>query len=102
MVKTIALCCRPSTESTFQLEIPQYIIDKAIEPQNDGPLSSVEEKSLLCLLSYIIDNSPGVDWSIRADPLISEVDDDFETDYNRDITKPFIKCSLALPPMPPI
>jgi len=110
-MKTIALCCRPSTESTFQLEIPQNIIDKAVdiskhdrgkvlealydndfkECDSEHGNYDKEEKSVLYLLSYIVENSPGADWCIRAEPLISMVDDDFEADYNRDI-------NLDLPP----
>lgn len=119
MVKSIALCCRPSTGSMFQLEIPQNIIDKAIDiidisEHDDGEVLEAlynndfkecdsehgnyekEEQSVLYLLSYIVKNSPNAgEWAIRAEPLISMVDDDFETDYNRDI-------NLDLPPKPPI
>ena len=59
-------------------------------------LFKLEAQVRLYLLSYIVKNSPNAgEWAIRAEPLISMVDDDFETDYNRDI-------NLALPPKPPI
>ena len=89
MYKAITMCYRPSTDSVFQLEIPEYILEEAVsirlELQDKG--SDCNDAMTSHILKYISRNAPNAgEWDIELDPIfrIVNCDDDWDTSEDRE------------------
>ena len=95
MYKAITMCYRPSTDSVFQLEIPENILEEAISIRQAIDNDSPDDVMTSYLLQYISQHTPNAgEWDIEIEPLfrIVNCDDDLDTmedkdNCNKDIEK---------------
>ena len=94
MHKAITMCYRPSTDSVFQLEIPEDILEEAVSigEDIDGDTDDdINDAMTSHLLKYIARHSPNAgEWEIQLEPVfrIVNCDDDWGTSEDRkDCTK---------------
>ena len=90
MHKAITMCYRPSTDSVFQLEIPEDILEEAvlIGQRIDGDIDDdINHAMTSHLLKYIAKNTPNAgQWEIQLEPIFKIVncDDDLDTSEDRE------------------